>query len=112
MMTGNIVRDAIPTAIELPNDTFHSINQGNLFVVQLAQTCLIQYSLDPSVVMLGPYQQQVAGTKLVAFWNCVLLPFRYMQHFLSGPLDPRRALEIVGAKIIADNREIELQGVL
>jgi hypothetical protein len=64
------------------------------------------FGADPNLQLLGEFNNFDAGTELIQSRNMVPIPHHYMRHFISGPLIPWQAWEIVGAKIATHNDQV------
>jgi hypothetical protein len=107
-----VVGNQNPATIELPVDAFSRQNGGNLFRVAHPQRMVAMYGADPALELLGEFANFDAGTELVQSRNMVLIPHRYMRHFLNGPLTPRQAWEVVGYDIILLNDAVSYATLL
>jgi hypothetical protein len=103
---GEVVANQNPITVELPTTAFSRLNQGNQFRVGHAQRMAAMFGADPALELLGEFTNFDAGTELVESRNLVPIPHRYMRYFVSGPLTPRLAWEIVGADIANNNDQV------
>lgn len=64
------------------------------------------FGADPNLQPLGDFTNFAAGTTLLQSRNLVPIPHCYIGHFVTGPLAPCQAWEIVGADIINHNDQV------
>jgi hypothetical protein len=103
---GEVVANQNPITVELPDTAFSRQGGGNLFRVGHAQRMAAMFGADPTLQLLGEFTNYDAGTELIQSRNLVPIPHRYMRHFVTGPLTPRQAWEIVCADIDNHNDQV------
>jgi hypothetical protein len=103
---GEVVANQNPITIELPATAFSRLGGGALHRVGHAQRMAAMFGADPELQLLGEFTNFDAGTELLQSRNLVPIPHRYMRHFISSPLTPRQAWEIVGAEIVNNNDQV------
>ena len=64
------------------------------------------YAADLNLVLLGPYCADDADTFVQNVRRTCYVPPKYVPLFLTGPLTPRQAWEIVQAQIVIDNNTV------
>ena len=64
------------------------------------------YAADLNLVLLGPYCADDADTFVQNVRRTCYVPPKYVPLFLTGPLTPRQAWEIVQAQIVIDNNAV------
>ena len=98
----DVVGNQIPTNVHFPTDAFNRLGAGANYRVPLAQALDASFAADQNLALVGPYNNNDAGTELLQSRNLVGVPHRYMRHFLTGPLTPRLAWELVGQAIVTN----------
>jgi hypothetical protein len=93
--TGDTVGTQIPATVELPGTLFQQLNNGATYRVANAPLMALLFG-DPNRQLCGPYADQDVATELVQCRNCVPVPHRYMEYFITGTRSPREAWEVVG----------------
>ena len=93
--TGDTVGTQIPATVEIPVTVFQQLNNGATYRVANGPLMTLLY-LDPNRQLCGPYGNHDVATDLVQCRNCVPVPHRYMEYFITGTKTPREAWEVVG----------------
>ena len=105
--TGDTVGTQIPATVEIPVTVFQQLNNGATYRVANGPLMNLLYS-DPNRQLCGPYGNHDVATDLVQCRNCVPVPHRYMEYFITGTKTPREAWEVVGHALKRKRRRRKL----
>jgi hypothetical protein len=103
--TGDTVGTQIPATVELPGTAFQQVNNGTAYRVADGPLMTILFA-DPAVQLCGPFADHDVATELVQCRNCVPVPHRYMEYFITGTKTPREAWEVVGHALNVNGDEV------
>jgi len=102
--TGDTVGTQIPATVELPGTLFQQLNNGTTYRVANGPLMTLLFA-DPNRQLCGPYGDHDVATELIQTRNCVPVPHRYMEYFITGTKTPREAWEVVGHAINVNGDE-------
>mgnify|MGYP000181859540 CR=1 FL=1 len=102
--TGDTVGTQIPATVELPVTLFQQLNNGAAYRVANGPLMALLFA-EPNRQVCGPYGNHDVATELIQCRNCVPIPHRHMEHFITGTKTPREAWEVVGQALNVNGDE-------
>jgi hypothetical protein len=103
--TGDTVGTQIPATVESPGAAFQQVNNGTACRVADGPLMTILFA-DPAAQLCGPFADHNVAAELVQCRNCVPVPHRCMEHFITGTKTPREAWEVVGHALNVNGDEV------
>jgi hypothetical protein len=101
---GDVTNGQSPPSVEWPANAFYQV--GVLVRVSLREVIDQTLAGDPELKLLGPHENDEAGTEVIRVRQSMLVPFRYVRLLLPGSLTPREAwIQLAGA-IYNDGKQV------
>jgi hypothetical protein len=100
---GDVTNGQSPPSIEWPANAFYQVGVS----VRVCERAIIDQAFagNPETQLLGPHDNDEAGTEVIRVRQAMLVPFRYVRILLPGPLTPREAWVQLAGAIYNDGKQ-------